>query len=86
MFIKLSNTALFTLNTPPAPANFEICVDAIRAFVEASMNGVNKMPVRTQKKSRRGKAKQEEVADTSESNTEEYHKETITTKVIYNYF
>ena len=32
------------------PANFEICVDAIRAFVEASMNGVNKIPTRSQKK------------------------------------
>ena len=32
------------------PANFEICVDAIRAFVEASMNGVNKLTARTAKK------------------------------------
>ena len=32
------------------PANFEICVDAIRAFVEASMNGVNIISSNAKKK------------------------------------
>ena len=32
------------------PANFEICVDSIRAFVEASMNGVNKLLPPSKKK------------------------------------
>ena len=32
------------------PANFEICVDSIRAFVEASMNGVNKILPPSKKK------------------------------------
>jgi len=34
------------------PANFEICVDSIRAFVEASMNGVNKILPPSKKKVR----------------------------------
>ena len=60
------------------PANFEICVDAIRAFVEASINGVNKRPSladqRKKKKSRRSKNADPEVEIDTESNTEEYHK------------
>ena len=67
------------------PANFEICVDAIRAFVEASINGVNKRPSladqRKKKKSRRSKNTEAEVEIDTESNTEEYHKGTLYTHV-----
>ena len=59
------------------PANFEICVDGIRAFVEASINGVNKLSnavdhKKKLKKNRRSKNSEPEVE--TESNTEEYHK------------
>ena len=64
------------------PANFEICVDAIRAFVEASINGVNKLPsiteqrkkTKKQRRSSKGSSGSSEPEAETESNTEEYHK------------
>ena len=61
------------------PANFEICVDAIRAFVEASINGVNKLPSAAEqrkkpKRNRRSKSSATDEQPEMESNTEEYHK------------
>ena len=61
------------------PANFEICVDAIRAFVEASINGVNKLPSvaeqrKKPKRNRRSKSSATDEQPEMESNTEEYHK------------
>jgi len=56
------------------PANFEICVDTIRAFVEASINGVNKnlSPSKKASRNRRKRSTSEKTNDAA--STEDYQK------------
>ncbi|CAG5085057.1 Oidioi.mRNA.OKI2018_I69.PAR.g10801.t2.cds [Oikopleura dioica] len=56
------------------PANFEICVDTIRAFVEASINGVNKNLTPSKKSSRSRRKRSTSEKTTESASTEDYQK------------